>query len=222
LIHDKKVLLEKYYEQGLENMSQSEILQLILSYTTVKDIEKTADRLLSEFGNINSVFNSSMEHIIDDDLNEKNAMLIKTIPCVSMQYVLNKGNNFFIGNPEMRNYYFKSLYSGASEERFYIISVNRHKMVMGEHLIAEGTPDSVRVSSEKIIRYAMGIKSYGIFISHNHPLTDATPSVADYELTKSVVRIMKFYKIRIFDHIIAGASSIASMKELKYGIDFDT
>lgn len=219
--YDNAELLDKYHKNGLEKMNSSEILQLVLSFTSVSDAEKTSKELIREFGSANSVFNADMNHLIRDDINDIGACLLKLVPAVSMECLFNKGQRFFIKNPDDMKYYFRALYAGVSDERVYLVSVNRHRMVKGEHLIAIGSSDSINFNKEKIINYALGLKTYGLFISHNHPEAEAFPSEADYEFTKIIVDSMKNYGIKVFDHVIVGVSSVVSMKELDCGINFD-
>jgi len=219
---DKETLLKKYHENGLDSLSDSEIIQLILSYTNVKNIKEVSEKLINDFGCANSVFNADINYLISSNLNERDASLIKLISAVSINCIFNKGQNFFIGNPDNMKNYFRSLYTGFSDERLYLISVNRYKMVKGEHLISIGSSDSVSINKKKIMSYALCLNSYGFFISHNHPMTQAKPSDADYELTIMIVQEMQKYNIKIFDHVIVGSSSVVSMKELNCGIKFDS
>lgn len=218
---DVEAIRKKYHEEGLKKFSETQVLQLILSYTSVKDIKKTSENLIQEFGCLDAVFNADISQIVNDDINEKNAALIKMISCISLDCILTKGQQFCLNNTENMTCYFKNLYSGATEERLYLISVSKNKMVTGEHLLSIGSTEKVHVDKEKIIQHAIGIKSYGVFISHNHPISSADPSSADFLLTREIVKIMRFYKIKVFDHIVFGSSSIVSMKGLNRGIDFD-
>lgn len=202
-------------------MNDSEILQLILSFTSVRDAEKLSDELINEFGNLNSIFNADINYLIRDNITDKTACLLKAFPSVSMECFYKREQRIFIKTPDDLNCYFRALYSGVSDERIYLVSVNRHKMIKGEHLIAVGSSDSVNFSKEKIIRYILGLKTYGVFISHNHPESEAYPSEADFEFTRSIVDAVKNCEIKIFDHVIVGVSSVISMKEMKCGIDFD-
>lgn len=216
-----KELIEKYYRYGISGMNDSEILQLILSFSSVRDAEKLSDELINEFGNLNSIFNADINYLTRNNISDKTACLLKAFPAVSMECLFNRGQRSFIKTPDDLNCYFRALYSGVSDERIYLVSVNRHKMVKGEHLIATGSSDSVNFSKEKIIRCILGLKAYGVFISHNHPESEAYPSEADFEFTRSIVDSVRNCGTKIFDHIIVGVSSVVSMKELNCGIDFD-
>ncbi|MGN1037493.1 MAG: hypothetical protein ACI4PX_06945, partial [Ruminococcus sp.] len=68
-------LFEKYKTYGLNGMSDSEILQLVLSFASVKDTEKVSERLISEYGSLNAVLNADINHLIGSDVNEKTACL---------------------------------------------------------------------------------------------------------------------------------------------------
>lgn len=202
-------------------MNEQEILELMLSCASEKEIDKTAKKLLESFGCLNSVFNADIKHILNDDISEQTAAFIKLVKNVSLDYILNKGQRVFLTNPARISDYFKNLYVGASEERCYIVAVSSNKMVIGTHLVSVGNSNSVAINKEKILHYVMGVKPYGIFISHNHPIQDSTPSSADIDLTENVVKTLTIYNIKVFDHIIIGNySSLTSMKNLICNIKF--
>lgn len=55
---DKEMLFSKYHQNGTDSLSDSEIIQLILSYTSVKNTADVSDILINGFGSANSVFNA--------------------------------------------------------------------------------------------------------------------------------------------------------------------
>jgi DNA repair protein RadC len=50
---------------------------------------------------------------------------------------------------------------------------------------------------------------------HNHPSGDPTPSGADIEMTKTIVKVARPLGIEVHDHLIVGKDGHASLKALK-------
>jgi DNA repair protein RadC len=50
---------------------------------------------------------------------------------------------------------------------------------------------------------------------HNHPSGDPTPSRADIDMTRAIVRIAEPLGITVHDHLIVGKDGHASLKALK-------
>jgi len=57
--------------------------------------------------------------------------------------------------------------------------------------------------------------SSGVWLAHNHPSGDPTPSRADIDMTRAIVDAARPLGITIHDHIIVGRQGHASFKELK-------
>lgn len=54
-----------------------------------------------------------------------------------------------------------------------------------------------------------------IWMVHNHPSGDPTPSRADIDMTRTIVETAKPLGITVHDHIIIGKDGHASLKGLK-------
>ena len=54
-----------------------------------------------------------------------------------------------------------------------------------------------------------------IWMVHNHPSGDPTPSRADIQMTQSIQEIAKPLGIAVHDHIIVGKNGHASLKGLR-------
>jgi DNA repair protein RadC len=51
---------------------------------------------------------------------------------------------------------------------------------------------------------------------HNHPSGDATPSQADINVTRDLVRAGQLLKVEVLDHVIIGNPKHSSLRELGY------
>ncbi len=220
-----KELQKKYSKIGIDNLSESEKLELVLSFTKEKRIREKSKYIMKEYGSLKSLFNANVEYLLsddnDDNISENSATLIKLIQYISKEY-LKSSNRYFINNKKNAIRYFQALYMGEAEEKLYIISVDSKMEVTNSYLISSGSFNNVEVPLRKIIDCVMSMKSlFGIFISHNHPCSNSEPSPADIELTDAVISILHSYKIKVFDHIIVGMNSLTSLKSLVKDINFD-
>lgn len=53
-----------------------------------------------------------------------------------------------------------------------------------------------------------------VWMVHNHPSGDPTPSRADIDMTKQVIEAARALDIQIHDHLIAGRHGVTSFKQL--------
>ena len=51
---------------------------------------------------------------------------------------------------------------------------------------------------------------------HNHPSGDPTPSEADIKVTRDLIRAGQLLRIDVIDHVIVGAQSFSSLRQLGY------
>ena len=73
-----------------------------------------------------------------------------------------------------------------------------------------------------MFRPAISANASAVFLAHNHPSGDPTPSEADIRFTRDIVRAGKLLKIDVLDHIILGrrtterGKDYVSLRELGY------
>ena len=53
-----------------------------------------------------------------------------------------------------------------------------------------------------------------IWMVHNHPSGDPTPSRADIDMTKQVIEAARALSVQVHDHLIVGRDGVASFKQL--------
>ena len=85
--------------------------------------------------------------------------------------------------------------------------------IIANAVIGEGDNASVRLNSRKLLEFV--IKSGGdmLFIAHNHPTAEVTPSQEDISSTKFLKSSLENFGIILLDHVIVGGGKTFSMKE---------
>jgi DNA repair protein RadC len=109
-----------------------------------------------------------------------------------------------------------------SVETLSVILLNaRHKLIRIEE-ISDGTLDMILVHPREVFRAAIAANAAGIVLVHNHPSGDPTPSAADIQVTRDLIRAGQLLKIEVIDHVIIGrataerAKDYSSLRELGY------
>ena len=197
----KQYIREKYKKYGIENLDES-------------DCKTASDKLLQNFGSINSVFSGDISHLAcDGETDSKSAIILKMIPELSRLYTQSGEKIKYLRNIREAKQYFDSFYTGITEEQICIASVNTDMKIINVYSNTSGMSDSVNADIRKITDNAIKSKAYGIFISHNHPMSSSQPSASDYAITMEIIKAMRLYDIKVFDHIVIGLTSAVSMKE---------
>lgn len=77
-----------------------------------------------------------------------------------------------------------------------------------------GTIDGASVYPREVVKAALAANAAACFLVHNHPSGIAEPSQADIRLTEGLKNALALVDVRVLDHFVVGARSIASLAEL--------
>ncbi len=100
-----------------------------------------------------------------------------------------------------------------AEETFYVICVNIKNKIIGVHEVSRGTIDASLVNQREVFKRVLLNNAAKIFIVHNHPSGNTTPSNADFMVTSKVQKAGDLLDIKLLDHIIIGDGEYYSFKE---------
>lgn len=92
--------------------------------------------------------------------------------------------------------------------------LNTRRRIKGHSLISIGTMDTILSHPVSVFRLAVLASASGIILMHNHPSGDETPSHADIQTTRDLVRAGKILRIELVDHIVMGNPKYASIRAL--------
>ena len=107
-------------------------------------------------------------------------------------------------------------------EHFHVVLVNAKWRLIRVKTLARGTLDSLVTHPRDVCRPAISANASAVFLAHNHPSDDPTPSEADIRFTRDIVLAGKLLKIDVPDHIILcrrtteRGKEYVSLRELGY------
>lgn len=100
-----------------------------------------------------------------------------------------------------------------TEEYMYMVGTNTKLDVTSVFEISHGNINSSIVGAREVFQKALLANAVSIFLMHNHPSGDPTPSIEDIEVTRRLVEAGKIIGIQVLDHIIIGRPGYTSLKE---------
>lgn len=90
-------------------------------------------------------------------------------------------------------------------EEMWILAINSQFEIMSITKVYKGGRHEITgISLPDLFRLAIIQDSYGIFLVHNHPSGNVTPSPSDDVITDSAVVAGNLLNVRVADHIIIG------------------
>lgn len=116
-----------------------------------------------------------------------------------------------IHTPNQAACVFQRLLQGADREQFAVLAVNTKRRPLGLHIAATGRLNLVNVDLAAVFRFAIAINGDALFVAHNHPSGDPTPSAADHTLTQQLQAAGGLIDIPVLDHLILGDTAWHSL-----------
>jgi len=100
-------------------------------------------------------------------------------------------------------------------EYFVVIYLSTKNEVINTKVMFEGTIDEAHVHPREIAREALMCNASGIILGHNHPSGGLKASRADHNVTRHISECMKYFDIKVLDHVIVvpGGASMSFSEE---------
>lgn len=214
-------LKQRYMDEGLDNFSQINVLELLLFYCVQrKDTNPLAHRLLDHFGGLNAVLEASTADLMQvEGVTEHIATFLSLIYNLNRYYMINMVSEVkTLSNTADCCKYITPYFFGRKNETVFLLCLDAKLKVLGCKLIGEGSVNSANISIRKIVETAMKVNASSVIIAHNHPTGLAIPSEEDVQTTVQLNRALRLMGIVLADHIIVADGECVSM--MQSGIDF--
>lgn len=104
---------------------------------------------------------------------------------------------------------------GLDREHFWVLALNTKNRLLRTFEVSVGSLSASIVHPRELFRDAVRISAASVVAVHNHPSGDPTPSGADIQLTRRLVRAGDVLGIELLDHVVIGdGGEHASMRDL--------
>ena len=199
---------ERVIKYGIENISNSELLAIIIKTGTRKySVKEIADIILSRIDSITNLneININTFNNIPGLGKVKTIELMAAIELGKRIFLEHENNNkVFYDNPQMIYQDNLYLFSNKKQEYFYVLYLDNRNNLIERKLLFMGTINRSIVHPREIFKEAYLTSASKIICMHNHPSGDINPSSEDIRLTKSLIEIGKLQGIMVADHLIIG------------------
>jgi len=101
----------------------------------------------------------------------------------------------------------------AEYEEFHALYLDRLGRPLGHRALTRGCDAYTVVEPRQVFRPAVALLATALIVAHNHPSGDPTPSAADREVTRRLVRAGEVLGIRLLDHLIFAGETFRSMSD---------
>ena len=208
---------ERLMEYGKENLSNEELLSIILKTGNGKlSVKEISNNVLNYFNGINNLKDATKEQL-------QQIKGIGLVQALTLLSVVELGKRIYMNDNisdkllltssnSIYNYMKYQLYD-KKQEYFYCLYVNQRKELIERKLLFMGTLNRSVVHPREVFKNAYLCSASGIICVHNHPSGNVNPSREDIRLTNSLVELGQVNGIPIIDHVIIGDNDYYSFYE---------
>ncbi|MCE5203692.1 MAG: DNA repair protein RadC [Coriobacteriales bacterium] len=104
---------------------------------------------------------------------------------------------------------------GEDREHFWALALNVKNQLIRTIEVSVGSLNASIVHPRELFKDAVRVSAASVVVVHNHPSGDPTPSSADIQLTRRLVKAGDVLGIDVLDHVVIGeGGSFASLRDL--------
>ena len=209
---------EKCITNGAMSLSDAELLAILLRTGTKEESSITlAYRILSECadGDLAALCRLGADKLcrIKGIGKVKAVQLLSAIELGRRLMTAELRERLSFTSPEQIAAYFMPRLKDEKQENVWILLLDGKCRVLHEEKIYEGTVRASLISPREIFITALEKEAVYLFLLHNHPSGDPTPSNDDFSMTVRIRDSGKLVGIELLDHIIIGDQTYVSFCE---------
>jgi DNA repair protein RadC len=104
---------------------------------------------------------------------------------------------------------------GMDREHFWTLALNTKNRLLRTIEVSIGSLNASIVHPRELFKDAVRVSAASVIVVHNHPSGDPTPSGADIQLTRRIVKAGDVLGIEVLDHVVIGdGGDHASLRDL--------
>lgn len=199
---------EKFDRLGPENLSESDLLALILRTGTAGlNVVELAETLLLQYGSLSALSQASSAELQKvHGIGKEKAKMLKAALEIGRRLVQeNVGERPRLASPEEAAAVLRERARSLDREVFWVLLLDTKNRLMAPPCeVSKGTLSASLVHPREIFKPAVQHSAANVILAHNHPSGDPSPSANDIHITKKLIEAGKTMEIKVLDHLIIG------------------
>ncbi|WFA09486.1 DNA repair protein RadC [Tissierella sp. Yu-01] len=211
---------EKLYSQGVEALSNAELLAIIIRTGNKEDTAiDLARRILSlDERGITYLSDVSFEELkgVKGIGISKACQILAAIEIGKRLNRIGPYDKIKVTSPAIIADVVMDEMRYLTKEHFRIAILDTKNQILSIENISVGTLNASIVHPRDVFKIAIKRNANSILLIHNHPSGDTTPSNEDINITNRLIDAGNLVGIKVLDHIIIGDNKYLSFKEKNY------
>ena len=197
-------------------MSNRELLAVVIRNGTASCSSlEIADQIIIKCGGMNFLPSLTIFQLCEIKGIQK-IKAIEILSCIELSKRVLKENIFeknIVTSPKALIDWLNMEIGNINQELFLVIYLNVKNHIISYKILFKGTVNASLVDPKEIFKEAFMLSACKIMIAHNHPSNDLTPSNADINITKQIMKIAQLVDIEFLDHLIISCNNYFSFKQ---------
>lgn len=209
---------EKAESGGVRTLTNAELVAVLLSTGRAGETAvQTAQKALVMSGGLSGLLDTSLEELQEvPGIGRVKSIRILAAVELGQRAVSERQAEMraTAGGPDEVIGYVEASMRYLPREEFHVLLLDTRNRIIKSVRISQGGLTSAVIHPRDIFREAVKANAAAIVLAHNHPSGDSAPSRADVESTRKFTKLGNMMGIPVLDHIIVGAESSSSFKQL--------
>jgi len=216
---ERSSVRERALRSGVASLSDEELLALLLGTGAAgRPASSVACALLAELGGLDRI-----ERVGPYRLSEQRG--IGRVKATRLLGAIELGRRValralsddraLVGSFEAVAAWARPRLAGLDHEEVWLLCLDGKNGVRSTRRIGLGGLHGCALRPADVLRPALEDAASGIVLVHNHPSGDPTPSLADIELTRTLVEACQIVGLYLLDHVVVARSGAESLRELE-------
>lgn len=207
---DGLTLRERIAARGVESLSDSELLAVVMGEDTAMAATTDAERLLEEYGGqLSAVCSDEIARLrMTAGLGLRRAERIAAAAELGRRVSAQQSKQVqTVESSDDIRRMFAPRMEGLQHEECWAIYLTASNRVVDSRRVSQGGVSGTVVDHRLVVKRALELLVPQIIVVHNHPSGSAQPSGEDDRVTERLKEAAALFDIRLLDHIIIARGS---------------
>ncbi len=203
-------LRERFLNQGIDALSETEFLELILFFSIPRvDTKPLAKKLLEAFGSLDGVLAASSEELRAFAKLPGNTDALFAVLRVLTDRAVHRMRQADFRSPAFARAYLPGQFAGYTKERALLFFLDSDGSVLHRQTAISCEEGAVQLSVPAVVKTAKHLGASALVMAHNHPNGKAFPSKADLLSTLQLQKAFAKEGLMLLEHyVVAGDECI--------------